>query len=472
MDSIARPLRALAEDAAWFTRNKTLRLLHVVAPSDLRESVIGVVMGQEFHADNLSPFLRLEDAYSARSQRWEARALRVREQHAARCEAMAKEGQELPALPPLLPEKGSPLTAFAVLLRQVVDARCPPLDGLVVVLAPTRVEDARDWQRDVRVLLDAPRLSEVRWVVVEPECSTLDPVLEALGGRGLSNTCQVDEEALQEELGRMLDAASGAAPDAPGPAQVGAAWPRGVVPPRRIGQPSPSPDRVEASLKELGIAPGIAGEPGRQLRQKVLLAAQALRKGKVEAIRLQREARDLCLQAGLTREALLMDLVLAGYLTHLKQPAMALEQYEATFSRAKAERMLQMAAQAQLGMGALHLLDRKPELAASAYLRGAEAAKEAGIALLAIEGYRLAGQALMDMGKEPLAVQAWRSALAIAEQAPAAEAKASSAAETARALAAICRKHGLAAQASALEAQSLQLEQGEASPPQGKAVAR
>jgi tetratricopeptide (TPR) repeat protein len=472
MDSFAKPLRALAEDAAWFVREKRLRLLHVVTSGDLRDSVLDVVMGQEFHADNHSPFLRLEDAYSPESRGWEDRALRVREQHAARREAMAKEGQDLPPLPPPSAEKGDALTAFAVLLRQVADARCAPLEGLVVVLAPTRMEDPREWQRELRVLVEAPKLADVRWVVVELDRSSLGPMVEALGAKALSNTCQVDENALQAELARMLDGAGGASSQAPGPAQAGAAWPRGVVPPPRKGKPTPSPAQVEAALKEAGIAPGIAGESGRQLRQKVLLAAQALRQKKVEAIQLQREARDLCLKAGLIRESVLMELILASYLAHLGQPAKALEQYEAAFVRAQQEQLPQLAAQAQLAIGALHFLARKPELAAAAYLRGAECAKAADVALLAIEGYRLAGQAWADLGKGSLATQAWRSALAVAEKAPQEEVKASSAAETARALAALCRKHGLAAQAQSLEEQSLRLEHGEELPPQEKAVAR
>ena len=472
MDSFAKPLRALAEDAAWFAREKALRLFHVVTSSDLRDSVLDVVMGQEFHADNHSPFLRLEDAYSTESRGWDARALRVREQHAARCEAMAKEGQVLPSLPPPASENDNALAAFAVLLRQVADARCAPLQGLVVVLAPTRLEDVREWQRELRALLEAPQLADVRWVVVEVDNSSMGPIVEALETRALSNTCRVDEEALQEELARMLERAGGAASGAPGPAQAGAAWPRGVVPPPRKGKSTPSPAQVEAALREAGIAPGIAGESGRQLRQKVLLAAQALRQKKVEAIRLQREARDLCLGAGLIRESVLMELILASYLAHLGQPAKAIEQYEAAFMRAQQEQLPQLAAQAQLAIGALQFVARKPELAAAAYVRGAECAKAANVTLLAIEGYRLAGQAWADLGKEALATQAWRSALAVAEKAPAEEVKASSAAETALALAALCREHGLTAQAQSLEEQSLHLEQGEALQPQGKEVAR
>jgi len=167
-----------------------------------------------------------------------------------------------------------------------------------------------------------------------------------------------------------------------------------------------------------------------------------------------------------------MELILASYLAHLGQPAKAIEQYEAAFMRAQQEQLPQLAAQAQLAIGALQFVARKPELAAAAYVRGAECAKAANVTLLAIEGYRLAGQAWADLGKEALATQAWRSALAVAEKAPAEEVKASSAAETALALAALCREHGLTAQAQSLEEQSLHLEQGEALQPQGKEVAR
>ncbi|MCP3065182.1 hypothetical protein LXT21_41055 [Myxococcus sp. K38C18041901] len=472
MDSIAKPLRALAEDAAWFAREKSLRLLHVVTTTDLRASVLEVVMGQEFHADNVSPFFLLEDAYGEEGRGWDLRAHRVREQHAARREALAKEGMALPALPAPRPERGDGLTAFAVLLGQVLDARCAPLEGALVVLAPTRMAAAREWQRELRVLLEAPKLAAVRWVVVELDTSSSGPLMDWLGARGLCVTCRVDDAALQAELARMVERAGSTSATAPGPAQTGAAWPRGVTPPARKGMPTPAPGALDEALRGAGVAPAIAGAPGRQIRQKVLLAAQALRQKKVDAIRLQREARDLCLESGLPREALLMELILASYLTHFGQPAKALEHYEDAYARAEREGLPQLAAQAQLGMGALYHLERKPELAAAAYVRGAECSRSAGEPLLAMEGYRLAGQAWADLGKGALATQAWRSALAVAEASSAQEVKASSVAETARALAALCRRHGLSAQAQSLEEQSLRLEeQGVLSAP-GREVSR
>ena len=64
---------------------------------------------------------------------------------------------------------------------------------------------------------------------------------------------------------------------------------------------------------------------------------------------------------------------------------------------------------------------------------------------------------LLEARDEAGATACWRHALALSDEAPPPEAKASSAAEVAAALAALCRAQGLDAQARALDAKAAEL---------------
>jgi hypothetical protein len=85
-------------------------------------------------------------------------------------------------------------------------------------------------------------------------------------------------------------------------------------------------------------------------------------------------------------------------------------------------------------------------------------AETAAVIPLAIEAWRLAGQLALDAGLETSAVECWKKALALADPLDPALAKVTGAPQTALALAARCRRHGLNAQAKALEERAFGLE--------------
>ena len=459
MESLARPIRELADALSWFVRARELRLFYVHTSADLRATALQLAAAQELHPENRSPFVVLEDASTAASEGWMERLERLRSQHAARKARMAQEGEPLPDLPER-PAITEPLAAFGAQLAQFLQARADWHDGLVVVLAPTRVERPAAVVDALRALLGAAALAPVRWILIDPEPPALEPLARQLGDHAMRVTFLVDEAEAQRDLARMLDAAEAAPPDVSGPARVGAAWPRGVSPPPRRDRPSADPEAIDALLEQEGIPLPLAGTRGTQLSRAVLRAAQAMRRGQppIEAVEHQARARDLCIDAALPREATLMELVLGAYLLAAQNPGTAARTYAAASERAERAGLPDLGAQAQLALGALHLRHGERAEAAVAYARGAALARQSGSAILTIEALRLAGQAQFDLGNEGEALRLWTMAMEMADAAPAGEVKASSAAEVARALAAVFRKRGLKDRAAALEARSRDLE--------------
>lgn len=458
MESLARRIRELADTLSWFVRARELRLLHVRTSPDLRATALRLAASQELHPENRSPFVVLEDACTAASDGWPERLERLRAQHEARRARMAQEGEPLPELPER-PAIAEPLAAFGAQLAQLLKARADWHEGLVAVLAPTRVERPGALCEALRALLDARGLGAVRWMLIDPEPAALEPVADELGERAARIAFLVDEAEAQRDLARMLDAAEAAPPDVVGPARVGAAWPRGVSPPLRPRHPPADPGSVDALLEREGISLPLAGARGGELARLVLRGAQAMRRGQpVEAVQQQARARDLCAQAGMAREATIMELVLGGYLVAAGDAGRAARAYDAARERAERAGLPDLGAQAQLALGALHVRAGEPADAAAAYARAAALARQSGSAIVTIEALRLAGQAQLDLGNADEAARIWGAALEAADAADPAEVRASSAAEVARALAALLRKRGLKDAAARLEERSRALE--------------
>jgi tetratricopeptide (TPR) repeat protein len=168
------------------------------------------------------------------------------------------------------------------------------------------------------------------------------------------------------------------------------------------------------------------------------------------------------MDANLPRETTLMELILGAYQIAAGNEQLALETYARASARARNSDIPALAAQAELALGALHLRSGNTDEAVSAYLRAGTFAREAALPLVAIEALRIAGQIRLDAGAESDAVKHWSDALAIAEALPTHEARASSAGEVARALTALLRKRGQAAQARVFEDRSRELEGGAA----------
>jgi hypothetical protein len=131
---------------------------------------------------------------------------------------------------------------------------------------------------------------------------------------------------------------------------------------------------------------------------------------------------------------------------------------------ARTHRLADSESQAELALGMLEAADRRPAQAATHYSAAARLAETAQTIPLAMECWRMAGQLALDSGLESSAVDCWKHAIALAGALEPELTPLTSVAETARALAALCRKRGLVPQAAALERQSIEFEQGPARP--------
>ncbi|MBN1207044.1 MAG: hypothetical protein JXB05_19320 [Myxococcaceae bacterium] len=461
MDSIAQPLTRVVEAVQRFIITPEVRLLHVATDDSLRLAVLEHIAAGEHHGDNHSPFFVLETPTEEGEDGWEGRAEELRADYEELRTLLdeAREGVSLPALWSE-PKAQNALARFTLEVDEALRRFTAPFDGMVLVLAPVWVRDPKRWGSDLKSLLTRPELKKARFILVEADGPHSEALAVALAKEAERVDARPDEKQASQDMAQMLAAMASAPAGATGAQVLGAAGPR-VAPPPRKGAPQPmSAAQREEVARELKVAPALLDPSFQQtLRLKVLTAAQALREGKAaQAVQEQREARDLCLKAGMKREAVTMELVLGGYVLQAKQTAQALEVFREARKRAEAHQFPELAVQAQLAQASTLLVLQRSEEAARAYSEAGKLGIAASAPVLAIEGYRMCGQLLAGAGKVAEATAAWKRALEVADKAPENERSASSAPEAARQLAALCRKHGLKVQADSLEAQAAALE--------------
>ncbi|MDY7232219.1 hypothetical protein [Hyalangium rubrum] len=461
MDSIAQPLTRVVEAVQRFIINRDVRLLHVATDPSLRLAVLEHIAAGEHHGDNHSPFFVLETPTEDGEDGWEGRAEELREDYEELRTLLAEAGEGV-SVPELgaVPKAQSALARFCLEVDGALRSLTAPFDGMVLVLAPVWVRDPKHWASDVKSLLTRAESRQARFILVETDGTHCEPLAVALAKKAERVDARPDEKQAGQDMAQMLAAMASAPVGATGAQVVGAAGPREAPPPRK-GAPQPlAVDQREKMARELMLEPALLDPSFQQiLRLKVLTAAHALREGKAaQAVQAQREARDMCLKAGLKREAVTMELVLGGYVLQAKQTAQALEVFRDARKRAEAHQLPELAVQAQLAQASTLLILQRSDEAARAYAEAGKLGMAAATPVLAIEGYRMCGQLLAGAGKVAEATAAWKKALEAADKAPSDQRSASSAPEAARQLAALCRKHGLKAQADSLEAQAVALE--------------
>ncbi len=436
MESVGQPLEALLAAMNRFVRAPELKLLHVEVAVRMRKACLEAVLAFERHPRNTSAFYSFEHEHTASAPGWAERAEHARGQHAHRASGMAEHGEQLPPLPGR-PTSTDPSARFAATALQLEQHRPPQSQGLVVVLAPTTLDAVERWKEALTPLLTDPALAAVRFICLETPPAPTAGLAEALGERGL--TIQVVPAPQQKDrdvetlLTRMVPGGPlpGAAPSVAPPAH-----------PSARPTPSPTPD---ARLRGL-------------VARKLIDSALAMKQGRAaEAVQSTREARDLCARAGLHRDAINFELVLGGQLL----AAGSSRQSEAAFERAVATATEQdktsQAATGQFALGATKLGRRDSQGALVCYAEGTVAAERSHQPALAIEGGRLTGQLAAALGLPAQAIAFWTKSVKLAEAAGP-QAPLTSAGESARSLAAMCRKRGLADQAAKFEAQADQLE--------------
>jgi hypothetical protein len=113
-----------------------------------------------------------------------------------------------------------------------------------------------------------------------------------------------------------------------------------------------------------------------------------------------------------------------------------------------------------LALGLVFAVDQRYADAANEYVACARRAEQAGVPLIAIEAWRLAGQIQLQLGHEAHAACCFREAIRLAEGSEVDVASSSSAPEAARALAKRYQDKGQRVQAESLFQQADAIERG------------
>jgi tetratricopeptide (TPR) repeat protein len=460
VEAISKALRRVQEEGAWFARAKEVRLLWVVADTSGRSGALGLLERLEHHADNRSPFIMLDDPWTGPDLGAAGRSVRFAERFGKKADSLRQAGIEVGPFTAAPGRAG--LEAFGAQIALAVAALRPPLAGLVVVLAPVRIDAPEAFLSDVRALVTARGLEAVRWIVVEADSGHLAPLARELGDElALSVDARFDEAAQQQDLAAI--AGPPPPPGAPlvapfpwGPWSSGGAMP-GVVPPRRLDDGrAPSDEQLRAN----GLEPRYVKGGAQRLKQLMLGAALALRQQRSsDAIELQTRAAGLCEELALHEPHATQRLVLAGYLLAASEPAAAREQYERVVALARKESLAAREVQAELGLGMLDAIEQRPS-ALSHYANAARVGETAGTLPLAIECRRMAGQCANDLGAHDQASEHWQHALALADRLLPEVQRATSAADIARLLAQLLAAYGEGGRAAELQRRAFRIEHG------------
>jgi len=464
VDALAKPIERVVEATEYFVRTPSLRLMHVATSNLLRNVILQHICATELLDANTAPFFVLEAPTEIGDDGWALRAIELR----ADWEELAV-GAPPGSVKPLWPEQQgkAPLARFGLELGSALKVLPARATGLIIVLAPVWIRDAARFREDLSALLAERALSTARFIVVEEEAVEVRPLVERLGAAAEHIDARVDAAALRDEMNARLEAMKTTPPGATGPQLIGAAGPPVTPPTRKNAVPKLSAAEREAQAAALGIAPVLLDlDAMSELRILVIGAAGSMRDGQApEAVRQQREARDFCERHGLHREAVVNELVLAGYVLQGGSPDRALGVFSDAKARALTHELTDLAVQAQMAMGSCLLVLKRSDDAATAYAEAGQLGANHGSPIIAIEAYRMCGQLLASKGRLEEAGTAFRRALDTAAHGGQEVTRNSTALEAARELAKLCRKHGLAAQADSLEAQAAAIEASLLAPP-------
>ena len=226
---------------------------------------------------------------------------------------------------------------------------------------------------------------------------------------------------------------------------VGPAPPRGDVAPR------------DEDLRAAGLSPKFVKGGGDQLKKLILGAALAMRqKRHPDAVTLQARAAALCAEMEMPREQILNVTILAGTCS----PPSARTRARPTpgARMALTHQFDDLIAQTELALGMLDAVDKLPAKPPATTQPPGSTPRRPTSARWPSSAGAWRASLRWRRGWKRAAVDCWKRALALAEPLEPELAKLTSAAEVARALAAVCRKRGLSAQADSLEQKSVELE--------------
>lgn len=287
----------------------------------------------------------------------EAHALFVRDEAALR-KGLAEDGMVVPEV-----SAGAAFadeTALAAVLAKWGAAVGQVLSGLLVALAPSAVRAEADYQKLTQALV--ARAQRTKLMVLLRDFG--DAATEGMVPYEVR--CEVDSDALAKHLANLGNPTAG-----------------GAAPPAKKGPPG-----IESGNEPVKAGPSRA--TGASLRRLLVEAGELLSKGRfAEGASKLRAARMLCFLSGLPKEEAVVSVSLGTALFGAGDEERALAAFARGRQVALAEGSPEVAAQACMGVGAVHVAKKRVGAAEEAY---AEAAKLAeGLPPLREEAERMLG---------------------------------------------------------------------------------
>lgn len=450
MEAAQRPITAVVGALQRFVRVPRLRLLQILTDADLRIVMLEHIAGEEHHRANESPFLILEAPTELDSSGWNARAeelrLELAESSGGAC-VIEPKGR---ASRSDFSDWSADLREFGLTLGQALAALPEHIPGLVVVLAPLRVQAQARWASDLIALLKPPELGRVRFIVLDIDAPVSKVVSDHLQESAMSVDARLGALEARDALQSQIESIAAAPAGAAGPRALGAAGPRVAPPPHR------------GTTDE--------DDPGRDLRALLSGSAAAYQHNEpTEAVGLQKQAIERCRAAGSHREAIILELALASAVLQLGRTRSALKIIDEVGAHSEERAFHDLTVEALFTRGMAFAIEKKHEEAALAYNEAGSRAHKHGFVGLAIEAYRVCGELLVRRERIDTAIAAWKRALEIAEESEPDLVAQSSAPQMARSLASLCRKHGKGELAAVLEAKADEFEDPAARPVEAEA---
>ncbi len=391
-------------------------------------------------------------AFGARG--WDLRADELYAQYEFLRKELACGGRVIPALGnDVQPQIGNPrgLARFSTILGRVeAGLRFRP-SSLVIVFVP--IEDSsRDprWAPDLRMLIEGTRtLTRLRFAITELAPGGAGELATALRARKTS--VLLDPSLIRDRMVERLRAQASAPAGATGFRVTGAAGPK-VAPPLRRGhqKTSPSPEVLASADAEMRFM--LDSNAQETLRRSSSLALACAAEGNMRgAVEAQSAVIAACESAQAPKSMVSNMLLLGLFRAALGETREAREVCERARELAHANDAPELGRKALLFMASIELAAQHHLEASVLYRKLATEAHEVGDALMAIEGLRACGEALISGDRMSDAVTIFREALDIAKTADRMQAKLSAAPSLAKALASMCRTRGLSEQAREYE---------------------
>jgi len=328
-----------AHEVAWSPppgAGRAPSIVRLAADPTDRSDVLKSLRMAEWQPENRRPISIFEGAFVTEAAYLMALAAQVEADVAQVDAGLAEDGvtRSAPPARPTTLHPGALLSHLDRLAGHVAGA----LEGLVVVLAPEAVTDAKSFAGLVRALASVPaRPTALRLDVLAFDIPDLESILP------IAARFELDRAALFDYLGDL------GGEDSAGP--------------KDGDPPQLAPEERAEIEKQLGHRL-VSRDAGRTLKHLLMDGGKALSEGKPkEAVKKYRAARVLCEATGLTQEAIVVTLGLGTALISAQNLRGAEAAYRDALERAEGKRNTPphpaLIVQAQLGLGAVLVMQTR-----------------------------------------------------------------------------------------------------------------